>query len=281
MDFTCPNRDGSKGRGGCIYCNDRALYPSHNPGTLKEQISMGIELMKKRYGAEKFIVYFQSNTNTYGSLEKLTDLYTQAISFPSVVGLAIGTRPDCVSDELLEMLADLSRRTYLWMEYGLQSASDDTLKRINRCHTVADFTDAVLRTHKKNIEVVAHVIIGLPGEGPEHIIRTANYLSEIQIDGIKIHAFHIVKDTVAELWYNNNMIELLEMDDYVTLVVDMIERLSERVVIHRLTGEAPDRFLVAPQWVREKNKVLNRINELMKNRNTYQGRLCEKRSIIG
>lgn len=280
MDFTCPNRDGSKGRGGCIYCNDRALYPSYKLGTLEEQIVAGIEQMKRKYRAEKFIVYFQSNTNTYGSVEKLMELYTQAISFPSVVGLVIGTRPDCVSDETLEMLGDLSKKTYLWMEYGLQSASDDTLKRINRCHNVHDFTDVVLRTHRRNIEVVAHVIIGLPGEGQEHVIRTAKFLSAIQIDGIKIHAFHILKDTVAEKWYNNKMIELPAMNQYASFVVDMLERLPENVIIHRLTGEAPEQFLIAPEWVKQKTAVLDRIKEIMKNENTYQGRYYQKRSII-
>lgn len=280
LNFTCPNRDGSKERGGCIYCNDRALYPPYKLGTLKEQIITGIELMKKRYGAEKFIVYFQSNTNTYASLEKLSELYTQAISFPSVVGLAIGTRPDCVSDEILEMLGDLSRKTYLWMEYGLQSASDDTLRRINRCHNVQDFADAVFRTHRRNIEVVAHVIIGLPGEGQEHIIRTAEFLAEVQIDGIKIHAFHILKDTTAEKWYNNNMIELLTMDQYASLVVDMLSRLPQNIIIHRLTGEAPEQFLIAPEWVKQKTAVIDKIKEIMKNKGIYQGRYYQKRSII-
>ncbi len=280
MDFTCPNRDGSRGRGGCIYCNDRALYPPYKLGNLKEQITSGIERMKKRYNADKFIIYFQSNTNTYSSPERLRELYNEAISFPSVVGLAIGTRPDCVPDETLEMLREFSEKTYLWMEYGLQSASDDTLKRINRCHTVADFADAVERTHKNGIEVVAHVIVGLPGEGREDIIRTAEFLREIRIDGIKIHSFHIIKDTVAEKWYNNKMIDLLTMDEYATYVVDMLERIPAEVVIHRLTGESPDDFLIAPEWVRNKMRVINRIKEMMKERNTYQGKLCEKRSII-
>lgn len=280
MDFTCPNRDGTKGRGGCIYCNDRALYPSYKLGHLKEQISSGIERIKKRYNADKFIVYFQSNTNTYSSVEKLMELYTQALSFPSVVGLAIGTRPDCVSDDTLEMLADLSRKTYLWMEYGLQSASEDTLKRINRCHTVHDFADAVIRTHRKNIGVVAHIIIGLPEEDRGDVIRTAEFLSDLQTDGIKIHAFHIVKDTVAERWYNDKMIGLLSIEEYASFVVDVLERLPENVIIHRLTGEAPDEFLVAPQWVKNKMQVLNTIQELMRKRGTFQGRLFRKRSII-
>lgn len=280
MGFTCPNRDGTKGRGGCIYCNDRALYPSYKLGSLKEQILKGIEQMKKRYNAEKFIVYFQSNTNTYTSVDELNRLFSEALSFPSVVGLAIGTRPDCVSDEILDMLSDFSKKTYLWVEYGLQSAIDETLKKINRCHTVHDFADAVLRTHRRNIETVAHVIIGLPGEGQEQIIRTAEFLADIQIDGIKIHAFHILKDTVAEKWYNNKMIELLSMNQYASLVVGMLERLPENVIIHRLTAEAPEEFLIAPEWVKHKRVVLDRVKEIMRNKNTYQGKYYKKKSII-
>lgn len=265
--------------GGCIYCNDRALYPEYGSGTLSEQIMKGMAVLRRKYNVDKFIVYFQSNTNTYADVDKLREIFLEAISYPSVVGIAIGTRPDCVSEEILDMLRELRSRTYLWMEYGLQSASDETLRTINRCHTVNDFIDAVMRTHTRGIEVCAHVIIGLPGEEREHVLRTAELLSDVGIDGVKIHAFHILKDTVAEKWYNNKMIKLLSMDEYAGMVVDMIERFPERVVIHRLTGEAPEKFLVAPEWVKRKLNVINKIKETMRERKTYQGRLFQERFI--
>lgn len=280
MGFSCPNRDGTKGFGGCIYCNDRSLYPSDISGSLRSQIERGIERMKRRYGAEKFIVYFQSNTNTYAEIDKLEKLYNEAIAFPSVVGLAIGTRPDCVSDDLLDLLQDISHRTYLWMEYGLQSASDETLMRINRCHTVHDFADAVDRTHRKGIEVCAHVIIGLPGETWNEYMNTADFLAKLLIDGVKIHAFHVIKDTVAEKWYNNKKLEVLTMESYVSHVADFLERLPESVVIHRSTGEVPKEYLVAPDWVKNKMEVIERIKEKLRERGTYQGIHCRRRSIF-
>jgi len=281
MGFTCPNRDGTRGYGGCVYCNNSALYQYESPGTLSQQIITGIERARRKYNAKKFIVYFQSGTNTYGKIEYLRNLFIEAISYPDVVGIAIGTRPDCVDPEILSMLAELSRKTYLWVEYGLQSASDETLQRINRGHTVQEFVTAVERTHSYGIDVCAHVIIGLPGEERENVLETARLLRDVKVDGVKIHAFHVLRDTVVERWYNNNMIKLLSMDEYAGLVVDMLERIPDSVIIHRLTGEAPDNFLVAPQWVKEKTRVLNTIQELMIRRGSFQGKFCQGIHLIG
>ncbi|HEY4716516.1 MAG TPA: TIGR01212 family radical SAM protein [bacterium] len=271
--FTCPNRDGTKGTGGCFFCNDRALYPGYEPGSLKDQILKGMDSAKKRYGAKKFIVYFQSNTNTYSNPGDLYKLYTLPLSFPEVVGIAIGTRPDCLQDDVLDIIEKISKKTYLWMEYGLQSASEKTLGKLNRRHTVKDFTVAVQRTHQRNISVCAHIILGIPWETRADVFNTVNCLNEIKIDGVKIHAFHILRDTVAEKWYNNNMVSLLSLSEYASLAADVIERLGENVIIHRLTGEAPERFLVAPEWVRNKHVVLKKIKDELEMRNSCQARL--------
>jgi len=269
---SCPNR--IDGKVGCTYCDDIAsASPIININlSLTEQIEKGIKWAERKYRAKGFIVYFQPFTNTFLTLNYLNKCLKTALSSERIVGIAIGTRPDCVPDETLDLLESYASKTYLWMEYGLQSAHYKTLKAIKRGHTLAEFIDAVLRTKKKkNILVSSHVIIGLPGETREEILETARVISALPIDGIKIHLLHILKDTEMAKDYYAKRMQTLSMDDYASLVVDFIERLPENIVIQRLTGEAERERLVAPMWCLGKQKVLARINEEFKKRKTYQG----------
>lgn len=269
---SCPNRDG-EGKG-CTYCDDVAsaspIIDDELP--LQEQINKGIKWASRKYKAKGFIVYFQPFTNTYIPLSHLEESLKIAVQTDKVVGIAIGTRPDCVPEETLNLLSPFADNIYFWVEYGLQSVHLQTLKSIKRGHTFADFLDAVLRTKKKNnMLICAHIIIGLPGEKREHIIETARTVAALPIDGIKIHLLHLLKNTELARDYKNGDFEVLSMDNYASLVVDVIERLPKNILIQRITGEAEKERLVAPMWCLEKQKVIKRIDEEFKKRNTKQG----------
>jgi len=275
--FSCPNRTGEKGRGGCIYCNN-AGFSVNSRGrrpmvrSVREQIQEGIERRRKRNPTGKFLAYFQAYTNTYGPLEHLRRLYDEALSVPDVVGLAIGTRPDCAEDDVLDLLNEYGRRCELWLEYGLQSSHNRTLERINRGHDFACFVDALERTRKCSaIQIGVHVILGLPGETRKDILTTAERLGRLEFQGIKIHLLHVVRDTILEEHYRRGEIRLLEQREYVSLVVDFLERLPSSVTIHRLTGEAPPDVLIAPRWCLNKTVVLRSIHEEMERRDFRQG----------
>lgn len=273
IDASCPNR--MNGKGGCTYCDNVASASPVIDDTLSltEQINKGILWAERKYKAKGFIVYFQPFTNSFVPLKQLDKSIEIALKTDKVVGIAIGTRPDCVPDEILTLLELYAKQTYLWVEYGLQSAHHRTLKAIKRGHTLAEFIDAVLRIkQKENILISTHVIIGLPGETREEILETARIISALPIDGIKIHLLHILKDTEMANDYYAKRIQTLSMDDYASLVVDFIERLPKNIVIQRLTGEAERERLVAPLWCLEKQKVLARINEEFEKRKTYQGK---------
>lgn len=274
--FTCPNRDGTKGTGGCIYCTPSSLKPlafgAGHPN-IKEQLTSGIEYIRKRHNAEKFIAYFQINSNTYAPIDVLENLYNQAILHPLIVGLAISTRPDCLDKDVISLLKALSQKKYLWLELGLQSANNKTLKSINRCHTVEDFTDAVNLAKANDIPVCAHVILGLPNETKGDMLYTAKSLAEMDIWGVKIHHLHILKGTELERLYNEGNIRILDLDEYTNLVVDFLEWTSSKTIIHRLCGDASKEFLAAPLWTTNKFAVIDRIHRIMEERDTYQGRL--------
>jgi len=286
--FTCPNRDGLLGTGGCIYCNDSSLIPTtYDPrDAIREQLSKGMEYIRKRYEAEGFIAYFQSNTNTYlpevwdthgtegagRAVEGLEALFRSALAFPEVKGLAIGTRPDCVQEPILDVLERISRSTYLWMEYGLQSIHEKTLQLINRCHTFETFAGAVHRTKKRGIPVVAHIILGLPEETRDDMLETARALSRLPVDGIKIHSLHAVRGTGLEKWYREGRWTPMTPEGYSSLVVDFLEFLPPTMVVHRLTAESPRSLIVAPEWCGKKSAVLRMIRDTMETRDTYQGR---------
>ena len=276
--FTCPNRDGTKGTGGCIYCKPESLLPlDYNPGIgIKEQLHHGIEYIRKRHKAEKFISYFQINTNTYAPVSELERIYRQGIDYPDVVGMAVSTRPDCVDNRILDLLKRLSKEKFLWLELGLQSSHNKTLKLINRCHTAEDFTDAVKRAKERDIPVCVHIILGLPEETKGDMLATSSFLAGLGIWGIKLHHIHIHKGTKLEEMYKSGEFNPLGLDEYADIAVEFLERLPEDVVIHRLCGDTSRRFLIAPDWSVNKFVILERIHRFLEERNTYQGAKIEK-----
>ncbi len=271
--LTCPNRDGRVGTGGCLYCNvrgsgtgawDRGL-------SLTAQLQEGMARLKSRYGAERFIAYFQSFSNTYASLEHLKGLYEEALSYPEVVGLSIGTRPDCLSEAVLDLLAGYARERLVWLELGLQSAHDQTLAALNRGHDLACFSRAVEQAASRGLEVVAHVILGLPGEGPAEMAATAAYLARLPLQGVKIHLLYVVKGSGLARLYGEGAYTCLTEDEYVQLAMDFVELLPEHLVIHRLTGDPHREELLAPEWCLDKPRVLRRIREEFARRGSRQG----------
>jgi radical SAM protein (TIGR01212 family) len=271
--LTCPNRDGRVGQGGCLYCNARGSGTgAWSQGlSIRQQLLEGQARLAKRYGAQKFIAYFQSFTNTYAPVEHLQSLYRDALACSGVVGLSIGTRPDCLDDEVLDLLADLKKDYLVWLELGLQSSHDATLRRINRGHDVARFTDAVNRAAARGLEIVAHVILGLPGEGPGEMAATAAYLAGLPLQGVKIHLLYVTRDSALASLYHTGEYRCLNEDEYVSMVVNFLELLPPQMVIHRLTGDPHPGELLAPEWCLDKSRVLNSIKNEFARRGTRQG----------
>ncbi len=271
--FSCPNRDGAKGRGGCSYCNSRgsgtgafALEPD-----VRTQLKKGIEFYRRRYKAKKFLAYFQSFSNTYAALDRLERLYTSVLEEPDVVGLSVGTRPDCVEEEKLDLLARIAETKTVWLELGLQSASDETLLCINRGHTVADFADAVRNAHARGLPVCTHVILGLPGEEREHVLRTAEFCADLKIEGLKLHQLYVLRGTALERDYLEGRYEPLSLEQYAEWAVEFLEFIPPWTVVQRLTGDPDRKELAAPAWAVEKNRIRNAVFEVFEKRNTRQG----------
>lgn len=277
--FTCPNRDGSVAYGGCIYCDNKSFSPNSNGErkSVKEQIEEGIGFYRKNFKAEKFIVYFQAYTNTYGPVGLLRELYDEALSFREVVGLSVGTRPDCLPEDVLDLLTWYSKRTHLWVEIGLQSMHNETLFQINRGHTYEQFIDAVVRTKQRGLRVCVHLILGLPGETHEMMMQTADTLAILNIEGLKIHHLYVAEKTLIEKMYRDGKIETLTMDEYIALVCDFLERIPSNVTIQRVTGELKGEYLVAPKWGVSKRVVLAAIEKEFARRGSYQGKMCRDR----
>lgn len=277
--LTCPNRDGTVGTGGCIYCNARGSGTGDFARGLSvaDQIRRGKAAMAKRYKARRFIAYFQSFSNTYAPLDRLRELYDAAMADPAVVGLSIGTRPDCVDGPTLDLIEGYARRPgrLVWIEYGLQSASDQTLARINRGHDLACFRRAVADTRGRGIRICAHVILGLPGEGRQEMIATAEELARLGLDGIKLHLLYVIRDTPLETLYRRGDYVPLGPDEYAERVCDVLERLPAGMVIQRLTGDPHPEELVAPAWALEKGRSLAAIQAALARRDTRQGRLAD------
>ena len=267
--FTCPNRDGRVGYGGCTYCYN----PSFSPPTLRGKISISdqIQLGKKRKKG-KFLVYFQPYTNTYADVETLKKLYDEALQDKDALGLCIGTRPDCVPDEVLSLIESYTEKYHIWVEYGLQSAHDRTLYLINRGHNFAQFEDAVYRTQNRNILICVHIILGLPGETRKDMLETVRILSYLPIDGIKVHHLQVIENTKMAEDYKKGKFNTLSFDEYLSLVVDVIELLPPNIVIQRLLGDVLDEsILVSPRWNLKKHEILFRIDKELIRRNSYQG----------
>jgi len=281
LDFTCPNRDGKVAVGGCIYCNNSSHTPAnYRPRmSVTEQLEQGATALRRRHHAERFIAYFQSYTNTYEAPERLAQLYREALAFPGVVGLAIATRPDCLADETLDLLAQLERQTHLWLELGLESMRDRTLRWINRGHDLAQYVDAVKRAQDRGLRICTHLILGFPGESRDEMLETAAFFNRLGIDGVKLHNLHVLKNTVLEKYFLAGAVPLLSQDDYAALVVDFLERLNPAIVMHRLSAEAHRAITVAPAWSVDKRGMHNKIHRQLIRRDAWQGRLYTKPEI--
>jgi uncharacterized protein len=278
--FTCPNRDGSRAFGGCTFCDDRGSgAPTINRYlSVKEQLESGIDRIKKRFKAKKFLAYFQAFTNTYAPEGVLRELYDLALATPDVVGLCIGTRPDCLPDNVLDLLAEYNERSFVWLEIGLQSAFNETLEKINRGHSAEEYFDAVERAKKRNLSVATHLIFGLPGETQEQMLSTVRQVSAYPLDGVKIHQLCVYKGTAMEEDFRRGNLPLLSEDVYIDLVIQALELLPSNTVVMRLIAEGPKDELVAPDWCFDKRRVVDRIDEEMRRRKTYQGRLGQDKS---
>ena len=273
VGLSCPSRDGRVSSGGCIFCNARGSGTgAHSRGqTVTDQLLQGKKFLARRYKAHKFLAYFQSFSNTYAPIDNLRKLYDEALAVEDVVGLSIGTRPDCVDVPVLDLLQDYAGHHLIWLEYGLQSASDKTLELINRGHDVRCFENAVRATLNRGIKICAHVILGLPGESRGDILHTAGTISDLGIDGVKLHLLYVVKGTPLETLYQQGNYRCLEQQAYIDLVCDFLERIPPEMVIQRLTGDPHPEELVAPQWARRKTDTLRIINETLEKRDSWQG----------
>jgi len=278
--FTCPNRDGTVTVGGCIYCNNTSFSPGDRRLSVTEQLTQGKRFLRQRYGAEKFMAYFQAYSNTYADVQHLRHLYDEALACEDIVGLAIGTRPDCVPDAVLDLLAEYAARTYLWLELGLESGHDQTLAFLNRGHTVAAFDDAVRRARQRHLQVCTHLILGLPGESPAAMLHTARYVAALGLQAVKLHHLHVVRQTALEKMYRRGDVPLLTLDEYAPLVVDCLEVLPPEMIIMRLMGDAPRHQLVAPDWSVDKVGALRRIEQELVQRASYQGRLFDASRLL-
>ena len=261
--FTCPNRDGSKGIGGCTFCNNASFSPNAKQADeIEQQIARGKEVIVKRTGARKYLAYFQSYTNTYADIERLKTLYDQALGVDQVIGLAIGTRPDCVPDAVLDLLLEYQNQgREIWLELGLQSTFNDSLARVNRGHGFEEYVDACQRARSRGLKVCTHFIVGLPGELPAQSLISLEKVLELGTDGIKIHPLHVVRGTQLAREWKRNDYQPIRFEDYVETASEMVRMLPSDTVVHRLTGTASRDILLAPEWCEKKWRVLNAINQ--------------------
>jgi radical SAM protein (TIGR01212 family) len=257
--FTCPNRDGTKGTGGCIFCS------AEGSGDFASDIPGQIRLLSKKWPSGKYIAYFQSHTNTYAPVEVLREKYYQALEYPDVIGIAIATRPDCLSPEILELLSELNQKTFLWVELGLQTIHEETARLINRCYPLPVFDRAVDELSALRIKTVVHLILGLPGETREDMMESVRYVCGKDIFGVKLHLMNVLKDTKLAEFYPDR-IHIPKKEEYINLVVDALEIIPKHITIHRVTADAPRHLLIAPEWGYEKRSVLNGIQKEFKHR---------------
>ena len=271
--FTCPNIDGTKGFGGCIYCSKTGSgeFAGNKKDSIKKQFNEIRDMMLKKWPKAKYIAYFQARTNTYAPVEKLKEIYEEVLTYKDVIGINIATRADSITDECLDYLENLNKRTYLTIELGLQTIKEETSILINRCHTLKEFEDTVKRLRKRNIDVVVHIINGLPNETKIDMLNTVKYLNKLDIQGIKIHMLSITKDTRLENYYKEHPFHVLTKEEYIDIVVDQLELLRPEIVIHRITGDPKLEDLIEPNWLVKKFCVLNDIDKEMVRRDTYQG----------
>ncbi len=278
MGFTCPNRDGSVAQGGCVYCNNdtfvppyaRARFPMH------QQIENGMRFLRTRFDARKFIIYFQAYTNTYDRIERLEELYRKALGYEDVVGIAVGTRTDCIDEKKIELFQDLAEECFVSVEYGIESVYDKTLRFMNRGHDYQSVIDAVELTKGRGVHIGAHIILGMPTETEEEMLLMAEEVSKLGIDSLKIHNLHLVKNTPLAEMYKKSPFHLFGYEEYIDLITRFIERISPDIVIERLFTDTPEDLLIAPIWNKTHSTIIRGIEEAFERNNTYQGRLFSK-----
>lgn len=274
--FTCPNRDGSKGRGGCTYCNNQTFNPSYcqTDKSVADQLAEGVRFFSRKYPEMRYLAYFQAYTSTYGEQERLERLYEEALSYPGVVGLVIGTRPDCMPDRLLDYLARLSEQVLVLVEYGVESTLDRTLRRINRGHDFAEAEEAIRRTAAWGIAVGAHLILGLPGESRDEILGHADRLSDLPLATLKLHQLQLIRHTRMALEFERQPedFHLFTVDEYIDLTIDFIERLDPAIALERFVSQSPKELLIAPDWGLKNYEFTARVNRRLAERDSWQGK---------
>ncbi len=261
--FTCPNRDGSAGTGGCIFCS------AEGSGDFAGNVPLQIERLRRKWPDSLYLPYFQSHTGTYAPVSRLRELWDEALAIPGAVGLAVATRPDCLPDDVLDLLSEYCEKTFLWVELGLQTSNEETARLINRCYPLEVYDEACLKLRARGIRTVTHLILGLPGETEDDMLASARHVFSFDPYGIKLHMLHVMKDTPLERMYPKDC-PLMSLDEYVSLVCDILEEAPPSVTVHRLTGDAPQSLLIAPDWTRNKHTVLNAIQKEFKARGTEQ-----------
>ena len=275
--FSCPNRDGTIARGGCTYCDNRTFNPSycHKRDSVTEQLEAGKRFFSTKYPEMKYLAYFQAYTNTYSPTSKLRAMYEEALAVKDVVGLVIGTRPDCVSNDLLDYLQELNKETFILMEYGIESANNKTLEYINRGHTFECSIDALERTHSRGIATGGHIILGLPGEDKNESIRQAKLISALPMDILKIHQMQIIKGTLLARQYNETPFHLYSVDEYIELIAEYIQYLRQDLVLERFVSQSPAEFLIGPKWGLKNYEFTNKLVNYLKQNGIYQGMLVK------
>lgn len=271
--FTCPNRDGKLSKKGCIFCSERGSgdFAGKRGDEIYNQIEEQLKLIEKKFPEGEVIAYFQNFTNTYADVNYLREIYTKALSHPRVVGLAIATRPDCLGEDVLDLLDELNKKYFIWIELGLQTINEEVAKRINRQYPLQTYIDATKKLNERKIKFVTHIIVGLPYEDEEDPLKTAVFAEECGTWGVKIHLLHVIKNTILEELYNRNELKLQKKDEYVKKIVKILANLSYNIVIHRVTGDGDKNSLIGPLWSLNKRDVLNSIDKLMKEEDVTQG----------
>lgn len=278
--FTCPNRDGTKGRGGCTYCNNNTFKPFYctPQKTVKQQLSEGIDFFAKKYKTQKYLAYFQAYTNTYAPISELIKKFTEALSVDGVIGLVIATRPDCVDEQILDYLSDLAKNYFILIEFGVESTKDSTLNRVNRLHTFEETKQALKLTSERNLYTGVHLILGLPTETYDDMLNHATEISKLNFTLLKLHQLQIVKNTIMAKDYEKNSVDynLFTMESYINFIVRFLEKLSPQIIVERFTSEAPADMLIAPKWGRVKNfEIVHKIEKKLKEEDRWQGKFYQ------
>ncbi len=274
--FTCPNRDGTKGVGGCTYCNNNSFNPDYciPDKSISQQLDEGIAIFSKKYKTQQYLAYFQAYTNTYADINLVKQLYNEALEHPKVIGLVIGTRPDCINEDLIEFLSDLSKTYYISLEFGVESTLERTLKMVNRCHTYKETVEAYELAKNKGLHLGAHMIIGLPGESKDDILNHAIELSKLPINTLKLHHLQVVKHTMMAKQFKENPVQfsLYSVDEYIDLICEFVSLLRPEIIIERFISQSPQHLLIAPKWNLKNFEIVAKIDKKLEEKNLWQGK---------